>query len=273
MRQLTLLLLLLASPALADDPAAPPAATPTPAAPPAVVVVEAPPAAAAPAPVQPPPEATPPPTAAPVSAPVAPAAATPPPPPAENVPATPPPPPAENVPAPPLPPPAEAPLPRFGLRLGAGFPDGATADFVYRPQRWLRLQAGPAWNYLAWGFQGGVAFTPIRWAISPVIEVRYGHFFSTDLNRTFKSIEPELKPLVADVGYDYLNDQLALEFGSPRGFTFSLGVGLSWFWTNIHGTATTIQNAGTPDEVTVTVTDPSFKAMLPSLRLGMLYYF
>jgi hypothetical protein len=256
MRQLTLLLLLLASPALADDPA-----TPSPAAPPApsATAVEATPATAAPAPVQPPTEATPPPTTAPVAAPVAPVAATPPP--------------DEAVPAPPPPPPSEAPLPRFGLRLGAGVPDGATADFVYRPQRWLRLQAGPAWNYLAWGFQGGVAITPIRWAISPVVEVRYGHFFGVDLNQKFKSIDPELKPLVSDVGYDYVNGQLAFEFGSPRGFTFSLGIGLCWFWTSIHGTATTVQNAGTPDEVTVTVTDPSLKAMLPSLRLGMLYYF
>jgi len=175
------------------------------------------------------------------------------------------------IPAPP--PPAEAPLPRFGIRFGAGLPDGATADLVFRPQRWLRLQAGPAWNYLGWGAQGGIALTPFRWAISPVFEVRYGHFFSADLNKTFKDIAVELQPLASDVSYDYVNGQVAFEFGSPRGFTFSLGFGLSYFWTDIRGTASTVQNPGTPDEATVTVTDPSLRAVIPSVRLGVLYYF
>jgi len=173
----------------------------------------------------------------------------------------------------PAPPPAEAPLPRFGIRFGAGIPDGATADLVFRPQRWLRLQAGPAWDYVGWGIQGGVALTPFRWAISPVFEVRYGHFFSADLNKTIKDIAVELQPLASDVSFDYVNGQVAFEFGSPRGFTFSLGFGLSYFWTDIRGTASTVQNAGTPDEATVTVTDPSLSAVIPSVRLGVLYYF
>ena len=144
MRQFTLLLLLLATPALADDAAAPP---PAPA--------EAPLAAA--------------PAAAPAAEPAAPPSADPP------LPA------AEAVPAPPPPPPAEPPLPRFGIRLGAGAPDGATADFVFRPQPWLRLQAGPAWNSVAWGAQGGIALTPFRWAVSPGLELRYGRFASANL--------------------------------------------------------------------------------------------
>ena len=39
------------------------------------------------------------------------------------------------------------------------------------------------------------------------------------------------------------------------------------------GTATTVQNPGTPDEATVTVVNPSLRAVIPSLRLGMLFYF
>ncbi len=236
MRQFTLLLLLLATPALADDAAAPP---PAPA--------EAPLAEA--------------PAAAPAAEPAAPPSADPP------LPA------AEAVPAPPPPPPAEPPLPRFGIRLGAGAPDGATADFVFRPQPWLRLQAGPAWNSVAWGAQGGIALTPFRWAVSPVLELRYGRFAGANLNNTIKDIPAELKDLASDVAYDYFNGQLAFEFGSPSGFTFSLAFGLTFLRTDIHGTWVSVQNPGTPEEATVTMTDPSLRAVLPSVRLGMLYYF
>jgi hypothetical protein len=182
-------------------------------------------------------------------------------------------PPPAAEPSPPPPPPVEAPLPKLGLRLGAGLPDGATANVVLRPLPYLRLQAGPAWNYLAFGLQAGAAITPFRWAVSPVLEASYGHFFGADLNKVFKDVPAEVKPMVKDIGYDYLSGQVNLEFGSPRGYTFSLGLGLAYLWTDVKGTATVIRNQGTPDEATVTVSNPSFRAVIPSLRLGMLYYF
>jgi hypothetical protein len=179
----------------------------------------------------------------------------------------------ETATASPPPPPAEAPLPKIGLRLGLGGPDGATASLVVRPLPSLRVQAGMAWNYLGWGVQGGVAVTPFRWAVSPVLEASYGHFFGADLNKVIKDVPEELQSLASDVGYDYLNGQVGIELGSPSGFTFSLGVGLSYFWSDIPGTSTTVQNPGTPDEATVTIVNPSLRAVIPSFRLGMLFYF
>ena len=243
MRQLPLLLLLLATPALAEDPPAPPAA--------ATAAVGPAPAAQATVP-----PATVPQAAGPAATSEPAAAAT-----------------AEAVAAPPPPPPPEAPLPRFGVRLGAGFPDGATVDFVFRPRPWVRLQAGPAWNYVSFGGQAGIALTPFRWAVSPVLEVRYGRFAGADLNKVIKDIPAEMQSLATDVAYDYFNGQVAFEFGSPRGFTFSMAFGLTYFRTDIHGTGTTDKNTGTPDAVTVTVTDPALRAVAPSVRLGMLYYF
>jgi hypothetical protein len=64
-----------------------------------------------------------------------------------------------------------------------------------------------------------------------------------------------------------------MEIGSPSGLSFSLGVGLSYFWSDLHGTATTDHNAGTPDAATVTVTNPKLRAVIPSVRLGLLLYF
>jgi len=176
-------------------------------------------------------------------------------------------------PIPPAPPPPEAPLPKLGMRLGVGLPDGMTANLVYRPLPSLRVQAGPSWNVLAFGLQAGVAITPFRWAVSPVLEATYGHFFGADLNKIIKDIPAELQSLASDVGYDYFNGQVGIEFGSPSGFTFSVGLGLSYVWCDVTGTATTVQNVGTPDEATVTIVNPSFRAVTPSLRLGMLFYF
>jgi hypothetical protein len=121
--------------------------------------------------------------------------------------------------------------------------------------------------------QVGVAVTPLRWAVSPVLEASYGHFFGADLNKVIKNVPTEVKPLVTDVGYDYFNGQVSLEFGSPRGYSFSLGLGLSYLRSNVTGTTTVVRNQGTPDEATVTVSNPRIRAVTPSLRFGMLYYF
>jgi hypothetical protein len=266
MRQLALLMLLLATPAVADDPAA--AATPQP--------EPAAPAASTPAPAPAAPEATPPAPAA--AEPVAATEAAPPPADPATAGST-----ATQEPGAPqagealaTPEPQANPYPRFGIRLGVGFPEAATAAFVFRPIPLVRLSAGPAWNYYGWGMQAGVGITPIRWYISPVLEVSYGHFFPANLSKLYTpKAGDNFSPgtLLEKVNYDYFNGQLSFEFGSPRGFTFALGVGLCYFWTNLHGTATSLPDAGATQPATVSMTNPSVRMVLPSLRLGMLYYF
>jgi hypothetical protein len=262
MRPLPLLLLLLALPALADDPPATspgePTASPAPAPPPAPLVTE---------PIQLQPPVEPPPALAPETSPpapekpVTPAAAEP----------------ASTVAAAPAPR-----LPRFGMRLGLGLPDALTADMIYRPLPFLRLHAGPAWNYLSMGVQGGVAIQPFRWWASPVLEASYGHFFGGDLTRlvhdTSNGSKLDVKPLLRKVGYDYFSGRLSLEFGSPRGFAFSIGLGISYFWTTLHGTATGTTTSSNPaadgyQSYRLSVTNPSLRAVIPSARLGFLFYF
>ncbi len=285
MRQLPLLLLLLAMPAVADD--APAAATPQPeataaSAPAAPEATPAAPVAAEPIasdPASPGAEATPPPVPTVPTDPAAPASAgsT-----ATQEPGAPPdsgaPPAAEPLAAAPeaRPEPQADPYPRFGMRLGIGFPEAATAAFVFRPIPLVRLSAGPAWNYYGWGLQAGVGITPIRWYISPVFEVSYGHFFPANLSKLHTPSAGDnldLGTLLEKVNYDYFNGQVSFEFGSPRGFTFALGVGLSYFWSNLHGTATSSPDPGATQPATVSMTDPSVRMVVPSLRLGMLYYF
>jgi hypothetical protein len=262
MRSFPLLLLLLATPALAQDAAPAPAPDPAPAAAPAPATdVPAAPSAPAAEPA-PAPDPNPVPPAPPPTAVTATATAT-----------------AETIPAPPPPPPAVAPYPRFGLRFGVGFPAAVTADLVVRPFPYLRFHAGPAWNYVSWGVQGGIAVTPIRWYVSPVLEASYGHFFGGNLSSLYKpgpNDRLDLGRLLQKVGYDYLSGHLNLEFGSPRGACFSLGLGISYLRMDLRGTATSIPDPTVTDptkQFTLTATNPSVRAVVPSLRLGLLFYF
>ncbi len=177
------------------------------------------------------------------------------------------------LPAPPPPPPATAPYPRWGVHLGAGVPQAATLDLLYRPLPWLRLQAGPSWGYAAWGYHGGAVLSPIRWAVSPTLGLEAGRFFQADLSR-LGNASAEVKPLLERVSVSYLATTLGLEFGSQRGFVFSLRLGLAWLRVDSHGTGQFTGSGGTAgqNDAVVTVTDPSVRGSLPTLQLGFQYF-
>ena len=79
---------------------------------------------------------------------------------------------------------------RFGLLVDAGLPEGLAIGISYRPVRAIRLWAGPAWNYIAWGVHGGVALVPYSSIIAPSISVEAGHFFAADLSHTVDAGAP-----------------------------------------------------------------------------------
>jgi hypothetical protein len=60
--------------------------------------------------------------------------------------------------------------------------------------------------------------------------------------------------------------------GSQRGFSFFLRGGLAYVWTTIHGAAQSIRDAGGTNNV-VTVADPRLRAVIPTVKLGFLYFF
>jgi hypothetical protein len=197
-------------------------------------------------------------------------------------------PPADSValaPMPSPPPPASATPhpdeerpPAFGVGFDAGFPDGAAVAALWRPVQAIRLSFGPSWNYVGWGLEGGVALVPWHWAVSPVIAVDAGRYFDSDLSglaRQSAGVPAEVKPLLEKVGYTYASLQLGLELGSQRGFSFSLRAGLSYFDCVAHGTATTRTSGGVvgAGDAVVELTNPRVRAVLPSLKLGVQYFF
>lgn len=174
------------------------------------------------------------------------------------------------------PPAAPEPYPTWGVDLGVGFPQAVELSLLWRPLPWLRLDAGPSWDYAGWGVHGGVTWTPIRWAISPTLGVHAGRFFRLDLNKVAKDVSAEVQPLLEQVQLQYVDALLGFEFGSQRGFAFALRFGLTWMEIDSKGTGTfTDSSSGTASASTtvVTVTDPTFRGSAPTAQLAFQYFF
>lgn len=171
-------------------------------------------------------------------------------------------------------PPPDA-FPRFGLSVAAGVPDGAVVSGLFRPLDFLRLSAGASWNYYGYGVQGGVGVAPFHWPIDPTLNLEVGHYFGSDLTWLADQgagVPTELRPLLEDVGYSYANAQVGVEVGSSRRFVIFVRAGLSYFWATARGTTTTTSTDGTGQTVTVRISDPEFRATLPSAKVGILLY-
>jgi hypothetical protein len=163
---------------------------------------------------------------------------------------------------------------RFGLAVEGGFPEGATASLVVRATPAARFWAGPAWSYVAWGVQGGVAITPWHFAVTPVLAAEAGRYFRADVSFLAKDeggVPEELEPLLQRMTYSYASLQLGFDVGSQRGLSFGLRAGLSYVSIVTRGTVTV-----TPEQATdsrVSFSDPKLRGTVPSLKLGVTYFF
>lgn len=160
---------------------------------------------------------------------------------------------------------------RWGVLLDAGLPQGATVSAAYRPIPSVRLFAGPAWNYVGYGIQGGVAVAPWRLAVTPVLTVSAGRCFGADasfLTRNGQGVPPELSPLLERMTYTYGAVRAGIELGSQSGFSFAVDLGLAYVALSANGTVTK-----TDSSTTVTFRDPRVRGTLPSLNLGVHYWF
>lgn len=163
-------------------------------------------------------------------------------------------------------------LPRLGVAVGGGFPDLATASILFRPVDSVRVFGGPSWGYVGWGLQGGVVLVPWNTWISPTLSLEGGRLFRSDLAFLAKDeggVPAGIKPILRRVDYQYAALDLGLELGGPSSFAFSVRVGLAYVAVKANGTATYTNDDGT----TVSFTDPAFHGTLPSLKLGLQYWF
>lgn len=160
--------------------------------------------------------------------------------------------------------------PKLGVSADLGVPEGLAVSFVYRPWRPLRLHAGPAWNYVSWGLQGGVDLVPVTWAVSPVLSLEGGHHLDADLSRFARS-STGLSAVLRGVSYDYAAVLLGVELGAGRGLVLSLRAGLGYVWLDAKGRADSASSssAGT----TYHIVDPTLRGTIPCVKLGLQYGF
>lgn len=151
---------------------------------------------------------------------------------------------------------------RFGLMVEAGFPQGLTAGLTFRPLGFVRVWAGPSWDYAGWGVNGGVMLAPFRSGLAPTLSLEAGRFFDADLSAAageFAEISAEMKPLLEQVRLEYVAAHVGLEIGS-RQFAVSLRAGLARMRITARG-------RGGSDEFFVS--DPRIVATVPTLKLGL----
>lgn len=159
---------------------------------------------------------------------------------------------------------------QWGILADAGLPQGATLSAAYRPVPSLRIFAGPAWNYLAFGMQGGISFAPWHLAVTPVLTAEAGRYFGANASFLARGGVPtELSTLMRDMTYTYGAIHAGIEFGGQNGFSFALDLGLGYVALDAKGTVTKTDSSGS----TVVFKDPRFQGTLPSLKLGLHYWF
>ncbi len=164
---------------------------------------------------------------------------------------------------------------RWGLLLEGGFPEGAAASVVFRPVSEVRLWAGPAWNYVAFGMQAGVTLIPWQAGFSPILSLEAGRYFNADatfLANKASGVPPEVKPLLTNVSYDYAAAHVGFEIGTRDAFAISLRAGLSYVSLTANGTTTTTGSSG-GSTATVTFTDPNLRGTIPSVKVGVQLWF
>jgi hypothetical protein len=165
------------------------------------------------------------------------------------------------------------PLPRLGLMLGAGVPDGATGSLTYRPVSWARAEVGMAYNMISRGVRAGVTLIPFGAGPSATLEA--GHYFDGNANGIARSIAGSGfhdSAILQRVGYDFANAHLGLDFGMRR-VVFFLHGGMSYIHARIHDVNDQVSGPTSPGGTTVTFNqDPTVRVVTPSAKLGLIFY-
>ena len=158
----------------------------------------------------------------------------------------------------------------LGISLDAGVPDGASATVLYRPWRYVRFGGGLLYNYVGFGALGSVSVLPY-FPVAPSLTLEVGHFFKANATARvsqFATVEDNLKPLLHNVGYTFVNAHLGLEFGHPNWFVFFVRGGLSRVWLSSGDAVVT-----NSDGVRMSFTDPNARLGIPTAKAGFMFFF
>ena len=162
----------------------------------------------------------------------------------------------------------------LGLQIDAGAPGLGGATVLFRPWWWVRFNAGLAYDYVGYGVRGGVSFVPWHWAITPSLNLDYGHYLSGDATRFSSSAGPAERELLRNATYDFATAQIGLELGSQRWFSFYLRGGFAYVTASAKGSQlSAFANERSNDpSLQFTLADATARALIPCASLGFLFY-
>lgn len=162
--------------------------------------------------------------------------------------------------------------PRLGLMADVGVPDGAIASLVVRPWTWLRGYAGGGSNSVSRGWRGG--FSLIPFGAGPSASLEYGHYQDGDANglvRRLVGSQFDASPLLKQIGYDYVNAHVGLDFGGKH-VVFFLHGGVSMVWAQLHNVNAAIHSDASSTTIVQVGQDPKIKATGSSFKAGLIVF-
>lgn len=154
----------------------------------------------------------------------------------------------------------------LGVMIDGGLPAGLGASVVFRPWSWLRLNGGGAYNLISPGINGGVSLDPFDTAVHLTLTGEVGRQFPGDVNKTIALLNHGQNPKIGylgDVGYDFVNAHVGLEFGRDW-FTFFVHAGFTYIHATVTPTSTS-SNITFPE-------DASLHGWAPSGKVGFIIY-
>ena len=163
----------------------------------------------------------------------------------------------------------------LGVMVDAGVPDGVTGSLVFRPLSMLHVHAGVGTNLISYGVRGGASLYLLPFAISPSLNAEVGRYFAGNANdaayRVGLTDESDM-PLLREVGYDYANLHLGLDFGRER-FSFYVHAGMSAVQGKVKHLDELIAEDAEEGLTFEVRGDPTVKLITPSARIGLLFFF
>lgn len=166
-------------------------------------------------------------------------------------------------------------LPLLGLMADVGVPDGAIGSLVVRPARWFRGYVGGGSNSISRGWRGGFSLLPF--GAGPSASLEYGHYQDGDANGLARSLvgnQVDASPMLKQIGYDYANAHVGLDFGGKH-VVFFLHGGVSMVWAQIHNVNAALHSdtGGTSSTTVVQVgQDPKIKVFGSSFKAGLIVF-
>jgi|GEM_PF-1166661 len=156
------------------------------------------------------------------------------------------------------------PLPRLGVRLDVGLPDGAGLDFLGRPVPFLQLYLGMMSNALGVGLRGGASYSPKHGVFRPALSLEAGHHFNGATWYLPSNTDLDVRNFVSSIQYTFVNGTLGFDLGSPNvAFVFRFGGSFLFF------SSQGISPQKMDDATRFYMKKAKFRTFLPTFKFGI----